>query len=371
MRAVLLVVAIVAGLLVLRAQQDQRAPAVVSGLLEAAEMRLGSRVGGRVAAVKVREGEPVQAGQVIVELSAPDLVARLEETRAQVKVLEAAYRRVLEGFRAEEVAQARSARDAAAAALSEAEAGPREKEIEQARQGVSLAKAEVELAKTSAGRTETMLAKGAVAAAAGDQSRTQLKVAEATLRAREAELALLLEGTRKERVDVARARLAEAQAALDLRAKGYRPEDIAEAAARVEASKKATVTLEEQVKELAIRSPVAGRVDALDLEMGDLVAPGVPVLTVISGDRYWVRGYVPQSYLAVVKPGATLPVTFDAMRGKKVTGRVTFVAAQAEFTPSNVQTPEERGRQVFRFKLDLAPSPDLHPGMTCDVHLEP
>ena len=371
MRAVLLVVAIVAGLFILRMQQDRHDEPVVSGLLEAAEMRLGSRVGGRVAAVKIREGEPVQAGQTIVELSAPDLVARLEETRAQVKVLEAAYRRSLEGFRAEEVAQTRGARDAAAAALAEAEAGPREKEVEQARQAVNLARAEVELARANAGRNETMLAKGALAPAATDKSRTELKVAEATQRAREAELALLQEGTRKERVTAARARVAEAQAALDLRAHGYRPEDIAEAAARVEAAKKATVTLDEQVRELAIRSPVAGRVDALDLELGDLVAPGVPVLTVISGDRYWVRAYVPQKFLGVVKPGARLKVTFDAQAGKSYTGRVAFVAAQAEFTPSNVQTPEERGRQVFRFKLDLEPTPDLHPGMTCDVHLAP
>lgn len=353
----------------LRARQEVREEPVVSGLLEAPEIRLGSRVGGRVRAVKAREGDAVSAGQLLVELSAPDLVAKLDEARAQVPVVEAALRRAQEGFRAEEIAQARSARDAAKAALAEAQAGSRSQELEQARQAVTLARAQLDLARTTHARNAALFGKGAVSAEQVDRAREQLEVAGATVRAREAELALLKEGTRPERLQAGRAQLAEAQALLDLRERGYRPEDVAEAKARVEVARRAAVTLAEQVRELEIRAPMAGRLDALDLEPGDLVTAGVPALTVIGGDRLWLRAYTPQKYLSVVRPGAMLAVTFDAIPGKRYQGKVSFVATQAEFTPSNVQTPEERGRQVFRFKVDVPPSPELHPGMTGDVHL--
>jgi HlyD family secretion protein len=368
-RTVIIIAAMAAAFYVLYQQQQKPVPAIVSGILEGVDANLGSRVGGRVQKVIIREGQPVKAGQEILKLEAEDLVAKLAEARAQVPVTEAAYERLTKGFRSEEIAQARADRDQAKAAYDEAVAGPRLQEIKTARAAVAQATAELELAEANYRRAAALIAKGVTTPEKYDEATRGRKVATETARAREADLALLLEGTRKERIAQHKARLEQTQAVLDLRVHGNRQEDIAEAYARREAARSAVVTLQAQVRELSIYSPVDGYVEALDLQPGDLVAPGTPVLTVLANNILWFRCYAPQKYMSKVYPGSKLPIVFDALPDKTYEGVVSFVGAQAEFTPSNAQTPEERTKQVYRFKLDLPATQELHPGMTGTISL--
>ncbi|MCB9916713.1 MAG: HlyD family efflux transporter periplasmic adaptor subunit [Planctomycetes bacterium] len=117
-------------------------------------------------------------------------------------------------------------------------------------------------------------------------------------------------------------------------------------------------------------APVAGVVQAVRLRPGDLVAPDAPVLTLLDPARLWVRAYVPQGALRL-EVGAAVDVRVDAWPARRFRGRIGFLADQAEFTPRNVQTPEERVDQVFRIKVYLEDGLDvLHPGMSADVVLE-
>jgi multidrug resistance efflux pump len=110
-------------------------------------------------------------------------------------------------------------------------------------------------------------------------------------------------------------------------------------------------------------------VEALELRPGDLTAPGAPVLSLRDTSRMWVRAYVPENRLDI-RLHQEMTVTVDSFPGQPFRGAVTFIAPEAEFTPANVQTPEERSKQVFRIKVTLREGLEqLRPGMAADVWL--
>jgi multidrug resistance efflux pump len=108
----------------------------------------------------------------------------------------------------------------------------------------------------------------------------------------------------------------------------------------------------------------------LELEPGDLVAAGAPVMSVLDSSHYWIRTYVPQKWMNL-KLGQQVSVTVDSIPGRIFPAEITFISRQAEFTPSNVQTPEERAKQVFRIKATLKEGLEvLRPGTSADVWLD-
>jgi len=190
------------------------------------------------------------------------------------------------------------------------------------------------------------------------------------LAVRKQELDLLKAGTREEEKREAKARLDGAEQAWILAKKGYRSEEIEKSKAARDAAQAALNVIREQKKELAITCPVDGVIEALDLQKGDLVPAGAPVLSVMDGSHLWIRAYVPQNRVGL-HVGENLRVTVDSFPQEAFQGEVTFIARQAEFTPSNVQTPEERSKQVFRIKVALKNArAKLRPGMTADVWLD-
>jgi multidrug resistance efflux pump len=151
---------------------------------------------------------------------------------------------------------------------------------------------------------------------------------------------------------------------------GTRPEEIAQAKAALEQAKASLSAIERQVEELVVKAPLDGRVEAVDLEPGDLIAANAPVLSLTDLRTVWVRAFVPERHLNL-QNGQAVRVTVDSFPGRSFRARVTFIASQGEFTPSNVQTPEERSKQVFRIKATLEEGTDvLRPGMAADVWLE-
>jgi multidrug resistance efflux pump len=121
---------------------------------------------------------------------------------------------------------------------------------------------------------------------------------------------------------------------------------------------------------LNVVAPLEATVEAVDLRPGDMISPNAPVLSLMDTSRLWVRAYVPENHLdlSIDQPVA---VTVDSFPDTRFRGHISFVARQAEFTPSNVQTPEERSKQVFRIHVTLDEGLDrLRPGMSADVWLE-
>jgi multidrug resistance efflux pump len=203
-----------------------------------------------------------------------------------------------------------------------------------------------------------------------DQATSELKVARATLRARDEDLDLLKAGTRPEEIDAAAAQLREAEQAWQMRQAGYRTEELAEAEAAVAAAQAALKAIEEQLAELTISAPVEGVVEAVDLRPGALVGANTAAISLLDMSQLWVRAYVPENRLRL-QVGQKVLVSVDSFPGRKFTAHVSYIANQAEFTPGNVQTPEERSKQVFRIKVMLDEGlSELRPGMPADVWLE-
>jgi multidrug resistance efflux pump len=313
--AAVVVVGVLIGLLVW--SQRRAGPLKVSGYVEADEVRVGSRVGGRVKTVRAEEGSIVRAGDVLVELEPYDLNERRAEAAA--------------------VLAQRSAR------LDELIAGPRAPEIAAARASVEAAAAQRELAQLNFDKVKKSFEGGAASPEELDRATQQLKSAAAELERNSQQLKLLEQGTR--------------------------PEEVAQARAALEQAKAALQAIDRQLEELVVKAPIDGRVEAVNLEPGDLIAPNAPVLSLTDLRTMWVRAFVPERHMNL-QNGQPVRVSVDSFPGRFFAARVTFIASQGEFTPSNVQTPEERSKQVFRIKATLDEGADvLRPGMAADVWL--
>ena len=178
---------------------------------------------------------------------------------------------------------------------------------------------------------------------------------------------------REQEVTAARAQVAQAEATLRLARAGeemiaQRRADVAAAQAQLRQAEASLRYLFTQQENLVITSPIDGTVISKHASQGEVVGAGAPILTVAALDEVWIRLYIPLPRVGVVALGQRAQVTTDAFPGRTFSGTVTEIGQQAEFTPRNVQTREERVKQVFAVKVTL-PNPDrvLKPGMPADA----
>jgi len=151
---------------------------------------------------------------------------------------------------------------------------------------------------------------------------------------------------------------------------GSRKEDIEQARARLELTKAALAEAETRLSYATVNSPLFGVVLSKNVEPGEYVSAGTPIVTVADLDNIWVRAYINETDLGRVKVGQRARVTTDSYRHKVYDGRVAFVASQAEFTPKMVQTERERVKLVYRVKVDITnQNMELKPGMPADVEI--
>lgn len=154
-------------------------------------------------------------------------------------------------------------------------------------------------------------------------------------------------------------------------ARGNRPEDIAQAKAQLAAEEGHLSYLLEQKDELTVRAPADGIVQSMDLRPGDLVAPNQGIVTILEPSEIWVRIFVPEPKLGLVRIGDPARISVDTFPGRVFPGRVVEIREQAEYTPRNIQTLDQRSDQVFGVKVAIDPTPDLKPGMAATVRLGP
>ncbi len=368
-KRMILIVVFVSGLLaILFLSQSGQLPRKVSGFIEADEIRLGSRVGGRVATVHVREGDSAHAGQLLVELEPYDLQARRAEAESLLAERQAVVDRLTAGLRPDEIGQARARVDRLKATLSELEHGPRTQEIETAKAQLAAASAQLELAQSTFERTRNVFAGNATTLQEMDQATEVVRAARAEKLVRELQLEQLNAGTRVEQLDQARANLDEAMHSLALAEQGYRSEEIAQATAARDGAKSTLAIVDAQLQELSIRTPIDGVIESMELQPGDLLSPNAPGMSMLDTKHLWVRAYVPINQVALTV-GTKVRVTIDGIPGEGLEATISFIAKQAEFAPNNVQTFEERATQVYRIHVQLDAVPNAWPGMTADVWL--
>lgn len=294
---------------------------IVSGTVEATEAQLGFQSPGRIEAISVKEGDPVTAGTELARLDRAEAQARRDQAEAQLSAARALLAEMESGFRLEEVAQARAARNVAQDRLSDAQ-----RDLE---------------------RTRKLRDGGAVSQEMLDKATTLAEVAKSQFTQADEQLHLLESGPRKERVDAQRAAVAQAEAAVR--------------------------SVDALLHNMTIHSEFDGIVSVRHREPGEIVPAGSPVLTVINRDDRWIRIYISETRIGSVRVGQKAMISSDTDPDKSYQGEVVYISTEAEFTPKTVQTAEERVKLVYAVKVRITgdPSYDMKSGMPADVRLEP
>jgi HlyD family secretion protein len=367
----LLLVIVVAGALAyqfIRSRWNRASDVIrVSGNIEVTEAQASFRIAGRVQERLVSEGETIKAGQIIARLDNTELTQEVSLRRAEVEAVQAALAELLAGSRVEEIAQAEASFQRAESRLNELLAGSRSQEIAAAEAEVRRAKAETERLRLEEERARKLYNGGFISDQEHDLARTNYEVAQARQKETEENLKLVKEGPRKEEIEQARAALREAKERLILVRKGPRSETIDQARARLKQAAKSLSLAETRLDYATLVSPLSGVVLSKNVEPGEYVAPGTPVVTVGDLEDVWLRAYVNETDLGRVKVGQGARVTTDSYPGKIYEGKISFIASEAEFTPKNVQTEKERVKLVYRVKVDIRnPHMELKPGMPAD-----
>jgi HlyD family secretion protein len=299
-------------------QRDETLSITASGHVEATEVTVSTKVGGVIEKLPIEEGDEVKVGQELARLETVDTELRLRSARAE--------------------------RDQASAELRLRLAGARQEDIAEAEALVARAEADLQGAAKDLERMEGLLASGSGTTKARDDARTRHDVAAASLDSARERLRKLRAGSRREEIDAARARLAAGEARI--------------------------AQLEQQLEDAAVKSPVAGVVTEKLAETGELAMPGTGLAVITDLRDAWLTAYVSGPDLGRLRIGQPAEVVTDD--GQKREGRVTFTSSEAEFTPKNVQTRDERVKLVYRIKIALDNQDGLFkPGMPAAVRLEP
>jgi multidrug resistance efflux pump len=340
------------------------------GIVEIQEVRLGSKVGGRVEKIAVKEGQLVEPGDPLVYFEVPELRAQREQIQAKLQQALADWDKAKNGPREEEKEAAKAAMAAAKAKLDRLEAGWREEEKRQARNDLETAEADVKQAVDEYERISNLYrtrtasrAEYEAALAARDRGRGRANAARA-------HYDMLMAGSRKEDIAEARGEWHNAKAKYDELMAGTRYEDKLAAEARVGEMRGKLQEIDVNLAEAVVKAPDKAVVDVVAVRKGDLVPPNQPVIRVLRADDLWVKVYVPETDLGKIRLNQEVEVTTDAYPDKRFKGVVTHIAPISEFTPRNVQSVDERRHQVFGAKIHIPdPQGSFKSGMAAQVIL--
>lgn len=341
---------------------------VVSGTVEGEEVAVGSKVGGRLLALHVKEGDSIKQDTLVAEFDAPELNNQMQQLEAAKHEAAAMAAQLKAGARPQEIAQARAQVDAARAQLAELEQGTRSEDLAAAKAAWQAAEVDSNLAQQDLVRAQQLYAEGVI-------PRSEIDAAQARADGKRRATDIALEqyqkaqaGPRETQRDAARAQVRAAQAVLDLLLAGSRKEAIDAAQARLEGVNAQMAGLGISLDESRVSAPSAGVVVTLNYQPGDLVPPGGAVINMLRSGSFFVQVFIPENKLSWVQPGVLAKLAVDAYPGELFSGRVTYLATQGEFTPRNLQTKEKRVEEVFRCKVQVDdPSGRLRPGMVSDV----
>ncbi|KFB70543.1 MAG: putative efflux pump membrane fusion protein [Candidatus Accumulibacter phosphatis] len=334
-----LVIAVLAILSGLYAWQQSRPAALPAGFvagngrIESTEIDIATRSAGRVKEILCREGDFVEAGQIVARMDTQTLEAELHQLQAKVKQAESASSASIASQKLDAkagaialVEQRRQAKTTALAAVAQSES-------------------EVAFAESELQRSEERVAKGFITAQRLQGDKTKLEIARASL-------------------DAARSKVAEAQAAI---AAAQSPaletqpaiaayeSQVSESESSIEAAIAATEKIKADMADATLRSPRAGRVQYRTAEPGEVLPAGGKLLTIVDLSDVGMTFFLPESVAGKLAIGSEVRLVLDAVPQYVIPAKVSFVDSTAQFTPKAVETTSERRKLVFRSKAQIDP----------------
>jgi membrane fusion protein YbhG len=305
-------------------------PSRASGYVEATEVRVAPEVGGRVVDLRVDEGNRVTTGDLVAKLDTADGELAIRRAQAERDQATAQLRLLLAGARPEDIRQARA-------------------QAESADADVAAAQAELDAADADLKRFEALLQANAGSRKQRDDAATRKQVAAS-------------------RVAAAREKARAADEAVARLRAGSRAEEIAAARAQVAVVDAQLATLQKNVADATVTSPVSGTVTSKLVDAGEVIAARTPLVVVSDLDHAWANVYVDEPVVPTLKLGQAVTLVTDA--GHRVPGTISYISPRAEFTPRNVQTADERSKLVYRIKVSVDNREGiLKPGMPVEADI--
>jgi HlyD family secretion protein len=289
-----------------------------SGTIESVNVTVSAKSSGQIRKLNFIEGANVKTGDLLVEIDHDLQDIQLRQAESGVDLAEAQLKLLLSGARRED--------------------------IKQSEELVKQAKINLDLAKTDFDRTSSLLKDNAITQKQYDDAKGRYDLTVTQYNSTKENLSKVKSIIRPEEIEQARANLKHAVASVDL--------------------------LKKYIEDCKIYAPVSGVVSKKFMEIGETVAPGASLLKISDLEIVNLVIYVPETDLAKIKLGQKADITIDAYKDKTYQGKIIFISPEAEFTPKNIQTNEERTKLVFAVKIEIAnPQSELKPGLPADAKI--
>jgi HlyD family secretion protein len=365
-----------------RTRQEDPNRLRLSGNIEFLKIDVAFKTAGRLVELKVDEGSNVTKGMLLARLDTDQLRQMRERDAASVTVATSGLRQMQTAIRYQraavesETALRQSEIRQARAKLQELLDGSRPQEVQQAQAAVSELETQRRQAQLDYERAQKLIAREDISQAQFDQYRTRWDAVGSQLRMAQERLALVREGPRKTDIEAARAAVARAEAALALTEAQKieilrKEQELAAREADIERAKAGLGVVETQIADTSVESAINGVVMVKSADPGEVLAAGTSILTLGDIDHPWLRAYIPQQKLGRVRLGMPVKVYSDSYPGKVYAGKISFIASEAEFTPKQIQTDEERVKLVYRIKVEVEnPNRELKLNMPVTAEIE-
>jgi HlyD family secretion protein len=313
---VLIVVAITAIFLGTKWFGKKEVGIIATGTIEVTKVDIAPKLSGYLTELSIRQGDKVNLGQVIARISRVDLEAQALRDEAALQKAEAQLRDLEKGVRTQE-------RSELIASIGSAEAVDKK------------AQADLE-------RYRSLYNQGAVSQQQWDTAQVNFETAQSSVRAAQARLSLADEGNRPDTIEAQRLEVVRSKAILTM--------------ART------------QMADTVVSSPQQGVVLTKNFEKGEFVNAGSAIATIGNVQDCWVKIYIPSTQLGLIKIGQPAVVKVDSYPGKTFSGEIKEISQNAEFTPRQSLTQNERANMVYAVKVRIDNAEDvLKPGMPADV----
>jgi HlyD family secretion protein len=280
---------------------------------------IGPLVGGTVTRLHVRQGDRVRSGDTLAEIDSRDLLLQRDQILAGLDLTQAQYDALRNGARPEEIGQAE--------------------------EGIRQTKVALDNAKDDLRRLEQVASTGAVTEKAVADARNRVELASSAYRSAQLGLSRLRSGSRAEDLRAGRARTSQVEAQL--------------------------LAIDRKIDDCIVRAPADGIVTTIAVEEGEIALMGGGLMTIARTGSMELAVYLPEGELGRVHVGGKVDIVPDGANAKSYQGRVTFISPEAEFTPKNVQTKEDRVKQVFEVRIAIAdPTGELKSGLTAEARFD-
>lgn len=290
-----------------------------SGVIEGKEIEVSSKIAGLIKEIYVDEGDKINVNDIIAVIDCSDYEIQKKQIEAMV--------------------------ESAVANLKIIEKGARSEDLRVAEEAKKQAETNLRSAEKDFNRAKRLFEEKSITEKQWEDARTRYEIALANFKQAEENLKKMKKGAREEEMEMARAKVKEAMALLE--------------------------SIEKRIKDCEILSPSEGIVSVKLREKGEMVNAGTPIVKILTAEKVYLYIYIPEKELGFVRIGDVAEVRVDSFPERKFIGKVVFISPEAEFTPRQVQTEDERTKLVFKAKIEMENKEGiLKVGMPADAFIK-